>query len=246
MRRYIDHVLAILPFEPAALGRLGGPPATYVGHPLVGRIEGLQTGDNHESANKKPLLLVLPGSRNSELSQLLGPYGDALRILRDRGNDFDAVIPAVPHLKERILREIAGWPVQPEIRDSAENDSLFAQADAALIASGTASLELALHGVPHVSGYRFDAISSPFLRLLNTWSANLPNLVADSVIIPEEIGGMVMPERMARHIEPLLEDGPARRHQMVGFEKIRKSMKTEHPSGQLAAEIILDSIRGNV
>jgi len=238
MRRYIDHVLAILPFEPAALERLNGPPATYVGHPLARKIEGLRANATPGTKRDKPLLLVLPGSRNTELKQLLGSYGETLEILRDRGNDFDAVLPAVPRLKERIIRETSGWAVRPEIRDSAGNHALFAQADAALIASGTVSLELALHGVPHVSGYRFDAITSQFLGLLKTWSANLPNLVADGVIVPEEIGGMVMPQRMARHLESLLADSTARRHQLEGFETVREAMKTQRPTGELAAEII--------
>lgn len=243
MRRYINHVLAILPFEPAALERLHGPSATYVGHPLERKIASLRTDDAPRNKRDKPTLLVLPGSRNSELNQLLAPYGETLRILRDRGNEFDAVLPAVPRLKERIIRETAAWPVRPEIRDSADNDALFAQADAALIASGTVSLELALHGVPHVSGYRFDAFTRQFLGLLRTWSANLPNLIADSVIVPEEIGGMVMPERMARHIEPLLGDSMVRRYQLDGFERVCEVMKTPRPTGELAAEIIFDHMK---
>ncbi|MGI9357125.1 MAG: lipid-A-disaccharide synthase, partial [Rhizobiaceae bacterium] len=175
--------------------------------------------------------------------QLLSIYGETLSILRHRGHDFDAILPAVPRLKERIIREIADWPVRPEVFDSDQNDELFAQADAALIASGTVSLELALHNVPHVSGYRFDAITSQFLGLLKTWSANLPNLIADNVIIPEEINGMVMPERMARHLEPLLGDSTERRRQLEGFEKVREAMKTERPTGELAAEIIFDHMK---
>lgn len=243
MRRYVDHVLAVLPFEPAALRRLNGPSATYVGHPLARKIADLGADSEPAKEQDKPMLLILPGSRNSELNQLLGSYGETVRILRDRGKVFDSVLPAVPQLKDRIIRDTADWPVRPEVRDSAENDKLFAQADAALIASGTVSLELALHGVPHVSGYRFDAITSQFLGLLKTWSANLPNLIADSVIVPEEINRMVMPERMARHIEPLLGDTMARSHQLEGFERVREAMKTERPTGELAAGVIFDHMK---
>ncbi|MDD9909707.1 MAG: lipid-A-disaccharide synthase [Ahrensia sp.] len=240
MRAYVDHVLAILPFEPSALERLNGPPTTYVGHPLERSVADQYPPRDVLAENKRRRLLVLPGSRNTELNQLLSLYGETLRILRNRGHAFDLILPAVPRLKERIARETKGWSVAPEIVNSADNAAHFASADAALIASGTVSLELALHRVPHVSGYKFDAITSPFLRLLNTWSANLPNLIADSVVVPEEINGMVMPERMVRHIEPLLSNTPLRRHQLDGFDRVRAAMRTQKPAGERAAEIIFD------
>ncbi len=242
MRAYIDHVLTLLPFEPDALKRLDGPPGTYVGHPLATRTSGTDNVDERET-DSKPKLLVLPGSRNTELKQLLSLYGEVVETLEKRGLVFDLVLPTVSRLRERIEQETASWAVQPDIRDSGENQTLFAGARAALIASGTVSLELAVHGVPHVSGYRFDAITSPFLRLLNTWSANLPNLIADQVIVPEEINGMVMPERMARHVEAVFNDGPARQHQIEGFKQVRARMKTKRPAGELAAEIVFNHIK---
>ncbi len=242
MCAYVDHVFTILPFEPEALKLLDGPPGTYVGHPLVTRLSRMTRKKDQTEEDQKPVLLLLPGSRNTELNQLLKIYGETVEIIRKRGLNFDLVLPTVPRLRDRIARETADWTIQPDIRDSSENDDVFTGAHAALIASGTVSLELAMHGIPHVSGYRFDAITSPFLRLLNTWSANLPNLIADQVIVPEEINGMVMPERMARHVEAIFRDGPARQHQIEGFKKVRERMKTERPAGELAAEIVLDYV----
>ncbi|MEP1208366.1 MAG: lipid-A-disaccharide synthase [Rhizobiaceae bacterium] len=238
MSAYIDHVLAILPFEPKVLKDLGGPEATYIGHPLARQIAALPARKN-QTADLSDTLLILPGSRRGELKSMLEIYGKTLTILQQRGVQFQAILPAVPHLKAQLQRDTAAWQVKPKIVDSADNQTTFASARAAIATSGTVALELALHKVPMVMAYRIDPLARLFAGLITTWSAVLPNLVLDRVLVPEEHNEMVIPDRMARYLERLLADSPERSSQMKGFNQLQKAMKTKQPPAELAAEIIL-------
>jgi lipid-A-disaccharide synthase len=239
MRSYIDHVLAILPFEPETLKELNGPPATYIGHPLAGQIAALPVRETVQ-APELPVLLVLPGSRRGELKRMLELYGRTLQVLRERGVHFHAVMPAVTHLKKMLEEQTANWPVKPQIVDSRDNLATFAGARAALATSGTVALELALHHVPMVTGYRIDPAWRLLSGLVTTWSAILPNLILDRILVPEEHNEMVIPQRMARYLERLMLDGPERQIQLDGFKELSERMKTTRPPGDLAAEIIFD------
>jgi lipid-A-disaccharide synthase len=237
MRAYVDHVLAILPFEPKALADLGGPAATYVGHPLVQDISSTQS--SLPSLSTKPVVLVLPGSRGSEVKRMLKPFGETLHILQRRGNEFQAVIPTVSRMRQRIEQETANWPVKPMIVDSEDNEDTFAQAHVALATSGTVTLELALHNVPMTVAYILDPIATVFSSLIKIWSPSLPNLITDRLLVPEEFNKMVDPQRLARYLEELMANGAARKRQLAGFKEVAKTMKTKQPPGELAAEVIL-------
>jgi lipid-A-disaccharide synthase len=244
MAAYIDHVLCLLPFEPEALKRLNGPPGTFVGHrltrdPAIADAAAQQSARLIRQSEGRRVLLVLPGSRRSEVSALLKPFSETIAVLRARGHEFDAVLPTVPHVA-RLVREAAStWPVLPEIVDTTEaRISAFARADAAIAASGTVSLELALAGVPLISCYRTDALATLMMRMITVWSASLPNLVADWPVVPEYYNDYLRPEHMARAIEQLWTESPARRAQLQGFEQIRRILRTERSAGDVAAEVI--------
>ena len=237
MRAYVDHVLAILPFEPKALADLGGPAATYVGHPLVQDISSTQS--SLPLLSTKPVVLVLPGSRGSEVKRMLKPFGETLHILQRRGNEFQAVIPTVSRMRQRIEQETANWLVKPMIVDSEDNEDTFAQAHVALATSGTVTLELALHNVPMTVAYILDPIATVFSSLIKIWSPSLPNLITDKLLVPEEFNKMVDPQRLARYLEELMANGAARKRQLAGFKEVAKTMKTKQPPGELAAEVIL-------
>ena len=118
MRRYVDHVLALLPFEPAVHQRLGGPPCTYVGHPLAERIGDLRP--NAEEARRRmadpPIVLVLPGSRGSEIQRMLSIFADSDRSCAEYGPaPLDIVLPTVPHLRDRVVAATAAWPRPPRV-----------------------------------------------------------------------------------------------------------------------------------
>ena len=235
-------MLAILPFEPRVLAELEGPPTTYVGHRLARHVAALPS--RTERANSHKRLLVLPGSRRGEIERLLPAFGEAVELLRQRGNEFEAVIAAVPRHKSLIERHTATWRTAPTIVSSDDNGSTFAEVDVALATSGTVALELALHGVPMVTGYKLDPVARPFASLVTTWSALLPNLIADRLIVPEEINELVLPGRLARHLEELIVDGPARQRQLDGFADVRRAMETETPPGERAASVVFDILRG--
>lgn len=248
MRPHVDLILCLLPFEPGELHRLGGPPGLFVGHrlatdPHIIRAAAVQAAKSVSSADLERRLLVLPGSRRSEVQRLIGPFADTMAQLRARGHRLSLAIPTVPHVAPLVMEATAGWTDRPEvILDPERKWAAFAEADAALTASGTVSLELALSGVPFVSCYKSDRLMKAFESLITVWSACLPNIIADRAIVPEFYNSYVRPENLARQLEALFLDTPLRSWQKQGFSEVARRMTTARPTGQLAAEAVLDLI----
>lgn len=250
MKPYVDHILCILPFEVKALARLGGPPGTYVGHrltqdPGVLAASAAQAMPRDLSADRTKTLLVLPGSRRGEVRRLIDPFGKAMSALRQRGHRLRLLLPTVPHVADLVRASVASWDEKPEIITEPERKWVaFGKADAALIASGTVSLELALCGVPMISSYKLDPIARQVLQhLVTTWSALLPNLIADKTLVPEFYDQYVRPENLARQLEALFADTGMRAWQKSGFAEIARRMATERPSGEIAADVVMGCIR---
>lgn len=244
MRRYVDHVLALLPFEPAAHQRLGGPACTYVGHPLTERLDQLMPGvAEAQNRGLRPTMLVLPGSRRSEVERLLPVFGETIaRIAAAR--DVDFVLPAVDHLCARIEAAVATWPVKPRIaRGETEKYAAFRNARAALAASGTVTLELALAGVPMVVAYRVSKVEERLVRALATVNTVvLPNLVLGDNKIPQFLQEACTADHLVPALMPLLSDGPERSAQQDALSRVRGIMQLpegDTPSSR-AAEIILN------
>jgi lipid-A-disaccharide synthase len=245
MAPIVDQLLAILPFEPAVHQKLGGPDCMYVGHPLLTRLAELRPSPGERpglSGASRPTLLVLPGSRRSEIRRLLAPFGEAIALIAERHGDLDIVLPAVPRLREEIEAGLREWKVRPRIV-SGEADKLaaFRRAHAALAASGTVTLELALSGVPMAVAYRVD----PLVRLLKkpfflARSIVLPNLVLDENAIPEFIDRDCRPERLAEAVLPLLRDSPEREAQLTAFRRLDAVMATRsgQPADLAAAAVV--------
>lgn len=247
MRAYVDHVLALLPFEPEAYRRLNGPPCSYVGHPLMERLSELRPNAEEEAIRQgtRPLVLVLPGSRSSEVGLLTEDFGRTIELLSTRIGPFDAVLPTVPRHAERLRQATAGWAVKPRIiTDPDEKYAAFRQARAALAASGTVTLELALAQVPMIGTYRFPAWEA-FLarRLVKGRFFLLPNLILDRPAVPELFQEEVVPDRLAELMIGLLGNTEERRAQIHAFDEIDRRMQVvgETPS-QRAARIVLETI----
>ena len=232
MSRYIDHVLTLLPFEPGELARLGGPKATYVGHPLA------ELAGGSEKTEHATRLLVLPGSRRSEQDRLLPVFAATLDVLRRRNVAFDACMYAPERSLDRLRSIVEGWDVPIEVEPSLPRGASYAGARAALAASGTVALELAMRDVPMVLAYKTDAAMRAVSRYVTTWSTALPNLIADRVIVPENIDAFAKPERLARQVEELLADGPVRTAQLAGLETVRGNVATDEPASEVAARIV--------
>jgi len=252
MRAYVDQVLAILPFEPAMYVKLGGPPCLYVGHPLTERIAELRP--NAEEAARRgtdpPVVLVLPGSRGSEIRHLLGSFGLAIEQVAARSGPMDLVLPTVPHLAAQVRAAVAGWKIVPHVVvDPAEKWAAFRRARAALAASGTVTLELALAGIPTVAAYRMSPVEAFIVVWLLRVLVRLPsvilaNLVLGENVIPELLQSACTPERLAETFLPLLSDTPQRQRQIEAFGRLDAIMAIggEAPSDKAAA-VVLDVAR---
>jgi lipid-A-disaccharide synthase len=249
MKPYVDHILCILPFEVRALDRLGGPPGTYVGHRLThdAGVLGAAKAQGQErdlSADRVKALLVLPGSRRGEVRRLVDVFGETVSVLRGRGHRLRLLLPTVPHVADLVRTSVASWDEKPEILlEPARKWQAFGKADAALIASGTVSLELALSGVPMISCYRLDPVMRMVQGLITVWSAALPNLIADRALVPEHYNQYVRPQYLARQLEALFSDTPYRSWQKDGFAEVVRRMATDRPSGDIAAQVVMGCIK---
>jgi lipid-A-disaccharide synthase len=248
MRRYVDHVLALLPFEPEAYRKLRGPPCSYVGHPLIEQIDRLRP-DAEEQARRNsspPIVLLLPGSRRSEIAHHLGVFGAALDRLRSDGVTFDVMLPTMPHLEAAVLAGVANWAVVPTIVvGEAEKRAAFRIAHAALAKSGTVTLELALSGVPMVTAYRLGAAEAFVLRrAIKVNTVILANLVIGREVIPEFLQENCTPEKLAQALSELLSDSALRRDQRDAFATLDAIMSTGNASPSArAADIVLATMR---
>jgi lipid-A-disaccharide synthase len=253
MRGYIDCVLAILPFEPAAHLRLGGPACIYVGHPLIERIGELRPNADEAQRRKAdpPLILALPGSRTSEIGRLIGIFGDAIARTATRVGPIELVLPTVPQLAWRVGEAVAGWAVTPRIVvEPAAKWAAFRTARAALAASGTVTLELALAGVPTIAAYRISLIEELVARLggvrTRLASVILANLVLGENDIPEFLQRDCTPQQLADALVPLLSDTPQRRRQVDAFGRLDRIMApgVAAPSAKAAATVLDMARRG--
>jgi lipid-A-disaccharide synthase len=250
MRAYVDCVLAILPFEPAAHRRLGGPACVYVGHPLVERLSDLRP-DPREAERRRsapPVVLVLPGSRSSEIRLLLAVFGEAVARVHAQMGAIELVLPTMPHLLQRVRAGVADWTIKPRIiTEPAAKWAAFRSARAALAASGTVTLELALAGVPMVAAYRLTFIEEIIARIARIKqrlsSVILANLVLGENIVPELLQHDCTPERLAEAALPLLSDTPEWQRQTDAFRRLDRIMALDMQPSIRAAAVVLDAAR---
>ena len=244
MKAYVSHVLALLPFEPAALKRLNGPPASYAGHPLIERFDVLRPGaaDAAQRASAAPLIVLLPGSRQSEIRHLMPVFGETVAVLAQKFPRARFVLPAVPHVRGAIAREIAAWPVKPEMLEGeAAKFAAFRLARAALAASGTVTLELALAGVPGVVGYRGPVIEAWLAKMLvRVPTVVLPNLILGENVYPEFMQGPCTRDALVGAMSAILTDGTARTRQLELLSRMDAAMQIPggSPSAAAAATIL--------
>ncbi|MCV9935010.1 lipid-A-disaccharide synthase [Boseaceae bacterium BT-24-1] len=234
MRPHVDRILALLPFEPAALERLGGPQTVYVGHPLIERLEDYRPGPDEIARRddvEAPTILVLPGSRRSEIRHLLPPFGQAVALVAQRLPQACFILPAVPRLVEEIKALTADWRIKPEIvTGEPAKLAAFRQARAALAASGTVTLELALAQVPTVAAYRgagWEAVLAR--RLIKLPTVILPNLIIGESVVPEFIQDEASPRALAEALLAAVAEGPARQRQLDGFATVERNMRSAGP-----------------
>ncbi|MDB5657565.1 MAG: lpxB [Cypionkella sp.] len=241
MAKVIDHVLALLPFEPPLM-TAAGMTCDFVGHPVVS--EPLATPEEiAQLAGASPLILALPGSRRGEVTRLAPIIGETLALIKAKHPNARVVLPTVRGVADLVATLSATWPIQPQIiTDRSLKRAAFATADVAIAASGTVSLELAANNCPMVIAYDMHPISLWLMRraaLIDT--VTLVNLVSDSRTIPEFIGENCKPERIAPALLNLLEN-PHSQDAAMNLTMQRLG-KDGEPPGLRAAKSVLAALR---
>ena len=255
MARHVDHVLALLPFEPPYMHD-AGMSCDFVGHPVA--AEPVAT---HAQAaafraahgiGAAPLLMVLPGSRRSEIGRLGPELWRSVRAVSATVPGLRVVVPAGPGLAAMIRPALADLPGQPVLIDpdtpgggaAAAKRAAFVAADAALAVSGTVSLELAAARTPMVIGFDMHPLSrAVILRLLRTDTVTLVNLVAGARVVPEFLGRAFRAEAMADAVAPLLTDPAARAPQLAAADRVMGVLGRDGPApGLRAARSIMTTL----
>jgi lipid-A-disaccharide synthase len=206
MRAYVDHVLALLPFEPAAHAELGGPTCTYVGHPLA-QVIPMHTDRNAARyslglASEDEVVALLPGRRKSEVRHLALRFFQTAALIRRNRPAVKFVVPAVPGLQSQIESAARASGMGKHIQIiSGQSHTVLAACDVTLIASGTATLEAALFKRPMVIAYRMGALSWRVMRRkkLQPW-VGLPNILCREFVVPELLQDAATPQALAQGV----------------------------------------------
>lgn len=246
MRIYVDRVLALLPFEPAAMARLGGPPTDFVGHPLAEQVSRLRPeGGKASRLEGPPLVLAMPGSRSGEVRRMADTFGAALGRLAAKAGPFEVVVPTVERLEATVRQAVARWPVAARVvTQPDEKYAAFRRARAALAKSGTSTLELALAGVPMVTGYKVAGVEAVVARtLIKVPSVILANLVLGRNVVPEFLQQDCSAENLANALAPLMADTAERRGQVEAFAELDDIMALGQGSpSERAAAVVLATL----
>ena len=250
MAQVIDHVLAILPFEPPLM-QAAGMSCDFVGHPVVSErlasaAEASAFRAAHGIAADAPLVLCLPGSRRGEVARLGPRFDEALMRLRDRLPEMRVVLPTVPGVADMVDAMVRRWPTAPVVvQGESDKRAAFAAADLALAASGTVSLELAANGVPMVIGYDMAPVSRALIGLLlKTDTVTLVNLVSETRAVPEFLGRHCQPGPMANALLRLLDDPEARAEQLAAMDLTMQRLgRGGEPPGLRAARSVIAAVR---
>lgn len=243
MKPYFDHTLALFPFEPEVHRNLGGPPCTYIGHPILEELPRLRP-DADEAARRErqpPVVVVMPGSRRSELRDLMATFGEVVAGLKAQLGAIEVLLPTLPHLKPLVEEAAARWSVAPKILSSEEEKfAAMRVARVAIAASGTATLELALAGVPHVGAYRIRWWEAAIARMLvQVNMALLPNILLNERMVPELLQEDCTAGKITDAALPLFGSGPERRRQIEAFARLDVILATPEPPSDRAAAVVL-------
>ena len=224
MARWYDHLLTLLPFEPPYFERVGLA-CSYVGHPVLD--SGADGGDaarfrqTHGIAADELVLTVLPGSRGGEVRRLLPIFGEALRRLEAQIGQVRVTVPTVENVAAVVTEGVRVWPGRPIVLRGVEAKyDAFAASRAALAASGTVALELAMARVPMAVAYRLNPLTEILLdRVLKVRQVNLVNLLLDRPLVPEHLRGRCAPEPLAATLVELIRDERVRSAHLRGYDE---------------------------
>jgi lipid-A-disaccharide synthase len=248
MARWYDHLMTLLPFEPPHFKQVGLA-CTYVGHPVLesgaDRGDGIRFRAAHRLRDNELLITVLPGSRDGEVRRLLPIFGQALNVFQGLVGPFRVVVPTLATVAARVTDAAAVWPGQPIIvQRPQEKYDAFAASRAALAASGSVSLELALAKLPMVIGYRLNRATEALLdQVLNVRQVNLVNLLIGRPLVSELLGPNCTPPALAASLAELVRDERVRVRHQQGYDEAIRRLRGDGVSPSLqAADQVLDLV----
>lgn len=244
LRRRIDLLLALLPFEPAFFAA-HGIPVRFVGHPVLesgaGRGDAARFRATHGIAPEERVVVVMPGSRRGEISRLLAVFGEAIRLASAAVPGLRPVVALAGPVEGLVRAGTAAWPVPPILVRGPARPDAYAAAEAGLIKSGTSSLEMAVAGVPHVVGYKVNPITAAIVRrLIRVRYVSLVNILAERALVPELLQQDCTPAALAGALLGLLGDGGGAEAQRQGFRDVLAHLRPPEglPSEAAAAAIL--------
>jgi lipid-A-disaccharide synthase len=246
LARWCDHLLTLLPFEPPYFERQGLA-VSFVGHPVL--ESGADKGSAarfraaHAIGDDELVLAVLPGSRAGEVRRLLPVFGETLSLLERDIGPFRIAVPTVATVADIVAPGVASWPGRPIVlHDAAAKYDAFAASRAALAASGTVALELALAGVPMAIAYRLNPLTEMLLdRILKVRQVNLVNLLVGRPVVPEHLRRACGPAPLAASLLRLIRDEEVRSTHRAAYNEAIARLRADGglPPSRAAAERIL-------
>jgi lipid-A-disaccharide synthase len=245
MARWYDHLMALLPFEPPYFERVGLS-CTYVGHPVLDsgadRGDGARFRAAHGLTPDELVISVLPGSRGGEVRRLLPIFGAALGRLEIKIGPFRVAVPTVATVAATVAEAVQAWPGTPILlhQPQAKYDA-FAASRAALAASGSVALELAMARLPMVVGYRLSPLTETLLdRVLKVRQVNLVNLLLERPLVRELLRADCKPERLAAEVGLLVRDEQVRAAHLAGYDEAMRRLDAggQSPSLRAADEVL--------
>jgi len=251
MARHIDHVMALLPFEPPLMEKTGMS-CDFVGHPVVSapRATEQEAQDFRQTTGigDAPLILILPGSRRNEVTRLAPTFGEALRTTLAQHPNAKIVLPAAAPVASTVQDATRNWPGDVTVIDprddagaEAKKRAAFKAADVALAASGTVSLELAANGTPMVIAYDMSWLTWQIMsRMVKVDTVTLINLITKTKTVPEFLGPACKPAAIAEALNALLSDATAQAAQKKAMAKAMQTLgESEENPGLRAARSVL-------
>lgn len=251
MHKYVDHLLTLLPQEPKYFIPYGLD-TTFVGHPV---IESPVAKSDKESFRKKyniskdkKIVCILPGSRHNEVATLLPIFIETAQKLSAIRDDLLFVIPTVKTVEHRVKNLTNNCGIEFLIVEGSEDrHNAMCASSAAIAASGTVALELAIADVPHIIGYKVSPLTAFLAKyLLHIQFVNLTNILLGREIVPELLQDACVPDNIARYIKRFLEQDDLYRHEIDGFKKVREVLGLgEQTPSENASDVVLELIKKN-
>ena len=245
IKKYVRKMIVIFPFE-QEFYRSHGVDVAYVGHPLaflpLPQVSRMDFAAQYKLDPNKQWVALLPGSRRREVHLNLPPLMDAVELLQKEGSDFEYLLPVASTLDKEWVRYQLG-PAYKAVKLTESAQATVMLSRAAVVASGTATVETALTGTPLVVVYRLFLLTWLLgRRLVKLDTFAMPNLIAGRKIVPELIQGDFTGEAVVRELKKILPDGTARQEMQEALAEVKRTLAVEEAPALRAAEEILAAI----